>query len=395
MHMFIRINRFACLLWVSAISSIAMAQLLPPPAPGEYQLKGEFSYFSSDGNYASDGVSTSLENGSKLSTMMGSGELIVDMTRNIRLQGGFMGGQTAVDRYDKIENVSSYHTNMGLSEAWVRGQYWLNRWGFDIVPDAAFYYPLFRVDTNSGDPLVGEGAMHLRAGGWLIYPMGSFFPYGFLAYEYRDEGRSAQLPYEVGLQWAPGNEWWAQLGVRGFSAMSADSNNTKEREEYLFKIQGGSERFYSVNATSTEVIAMFGTHFGQLGLYAGAGATVMGHNSAHGYSAFAGVTFDGTVFSPTPTYEYDSSPQPTPRSGKFQLKSDNYEDSLFKESTTPKTSDQTIEEEQMANRARRSRPRLRPRPKLRPPPPASETLPTVDLIMKETQKSLERRKPEK
>jgi hypothetical protein len=397
MHILTRINHLLLLLGIGFGLGTAHAQLLPPPAPGEYQIKGEFSYFTTSGNYESDGVSTELENGSKLSTMMGSGEFIVDMTRNIRLQAGFMGGQTGVDRYDKIEDETSYHTNMGVSDVWVRGQYWLNKWGFDVVPDAAFYYPLFRVDTTSGDPLVGEGAMRLRAGGWLIYAFGSFFPYGYLGYEYRDDGRSAQLPYELGVQWAPGNEWWAQLGVRGYSAMSSDSNNTREREEYLFNVQGGSDRFYSVNGSSTEAVIMAGTHFGQLGIYIGAGTTVIGHNSAHGSTAFAGITFDGTVFAPTPSaYDYDSYIPPKSNSAqeKFRAKSEKYDPSMFTESTTPRSQEQSIDEDRIANRARRSRPHLRPRPKLRPAPPMNETLPTVDLIMKDTQKSLEKRKPE-
>lgn len=370
------------------------AQLLPPPAVGEYQLKGEFSYFSTNSNFDDGGSNTSLENGSSLSTMMTSGEFIVDITPHIRLQAGLLGGQTTVRRYSQIEDESTTHTNFGVSEMWARGQYWLNFWNMDIVPDVALYYPLFRVDTNSGDPLIGEGALRMRTGSWLIYEWGNFYPFGFLGAEYRDEGRSTLLPYNIGVQWVPNDTWWTQLEIRGFTSITGDSDDEEIRDSYQLNVQGGSARYFSMDPSSNEAVAMAGMHFGQFGAYIGVANTLTGRNSANGFTGFVGLTYDGSAFSSGYSPYVDT----PPAEEKFNIKSDSYDESLFRDSPKPKkvlvkpTTPPPTVIQSPTQSSRRNR--VRPRPLPPPSKSSSETLPTVELILKDTQKSLEKRKPE-
>ncbi len=375
-------------LW--SFGTIVNAQLLPPPAPGEYQLKGQFNYFTTSANYDEDGNKNSLENGSSLTTMQGSGEFIVDLTQNIRLQAGLIGGQTSVNRYSRIEDSSSTHTNIGVSEFWGRAQYWLKFWNFDVVPDVGIYYPLFRVDTNSGDPLLGEGATRFQGGGWLILDWTPVFPYAYAGYEYLDEGRASRLPYNVGVQWAPGTGWWLQTELRGFTSLTSDSDDAATRDDYLFNVQGGSERYFAMDPSANEAVLMGGAHFGQFGIYLGAAHHLTGRNTAHGITGFVGVTFDGTVFSSTPTYYSEPLDDGPPPEQRFRTKTETDDADLFDD--TPATTPRPAAKPKVKKPPVRAR--ARPVPKFGAPN-SSEPLPSLELIMKDTQKSLEKRPPKK
>ena len=62
----------------------------------------------------------------------------------------------------------------------------------------------------------------------VVYPSApSFYPYGYGAYEYRDEGRSAQAPYELGVQWVAESDWWIQGGMRGHFKISTDGSDAR------------------------------------------------------------------------------------------------------------------------------------------------------------------------
>ena len=73
-----------------------------------------------------------------------------------------------------------------------------------------------------------------------------FQPFAFAGYEYRDGGRSALLPYSVGLHFRP-NQWWIQAEYRGFTSISddgdSDSNSRLLRTRYSNLVNGGSFRY--------------------------------------------------------------------------------------------------------------------------------------------------------
>ena len=363
-------------------SAPAQAQLLPPPAPGEYQLRGEFSYFKTTANFDGTGSKSALLNGASLSTMNGLGEFIFDWTEEIRLHAGLVGGQTTANRQSTLATPVEAHTNAGLSEAWVGGQYWYHYAAFDLVPDLELHYPLFRVDLNSGDPLLGEGALRLNGGAWLVGQWGDWRPFGFLGYEYRDEGRATLMPYHLGLQWLPENGWWAQAEMRGYQTLTNDTNtdNGTVRDLYLARIQGGSERFYSLNPASHELAVMLGTHFGQMGIYAGGAMTFMGKNSADGLTFTVGLTFDGSFYVPTPRVE-----EPLYQD-RFSPKDEKFDEKVFDSSPVPRppTPVKTLPVH------------TRTRPAAKKPAPAKAgtagkgPLPTVELLMKSTEKALEK-----
>jgi hypothetical protein len=345
-------------------SHSAQAQLLPPPAPGEYQLRGEFSYFDTHINFGDDGSKATLADGASLNTMMGLGEFIFDWTEHLRLRAGLTGGQTEAHRLEAPNNVLERHTNVGLSEIWAGGEYWYHLAPFDLVPAVEVYYPLFRVDTASGDPLLGEGATRVRGGAWLVLDWGGDFrPFGYLGYEFRDEGRSALLPYHGGIQWLTEAGTWAQIELRGYQKLTDDSNSDagEERSEYLTRVQGGSERFYSLNPSLHEVAVLAGTHFGQMGVYGGVSYAYMGKNNAEGVTYTVGVSFDGSFFTPTPQ------PEVIRYENKFEVKQETYDPSLFQTSPVP----------------------ARKAVKRKAPPATKGPMPTVELMMKNTEKALE------
>ncbi len=355
------------------MSLTAQAQLLPPPTAGEFEIKGEFNYFSTSSNYNPDGGKMTLPNGSKLTQMMGLGEFIFDWTNEWRFTAGASAGQAAVDS----------HTNSGLNEMWVGGQYWYELDAFDLVPEADLVYPGFRVKTESNDPLLGEGALRLKGGAWAIYQWDDFRPFGFLGYEYRDEGRSSLLNYKAGLQYAQSSAWWMQAELRGSSSMTNDSDTDNVgRDVYLTRVQGGSYRDYSLTPSSHEVALLGGFHIGQMGVYAGCSTTYMGRSSADGLTALVGITFDGAFFPPV---EAAPQVQSRPSGQHFNVKPEKFDNSLFNDNPVPSSQVPTV----VQKSARKRVTRVRPKPIM---PAAKPPAMSVELLMKQTEKSLEKKK---
>lgn len=363
----------------------AHAQLLPPPTAGEFEIKGEFNYYSSAKNYAPDGGSVDLLNGGKLTQMLGLGEFIFDWTQEWRLYAGASAGQTTTDNYSLFSLTNNTKTNSGLSEGWFGAQYWYELESFDLVPEVDIIYPGSRVDTNSDDPLLSEGALRLKGGAWAVYQWDDFRPFGFLGYESRDGGRSSLLDYKVGLQYAQSSAWWLQGELRGYSSVTNDGDTDGvARDVYLLRVQGGSYHDYSRTPSLHEAALLGGFHIGQLGFYAGGAMSYAGRSSADGLTGLVGVTFDGALFV---NEEAPGGPQATqyrpPPEQRFQVKPEKYDNGLFKDNPVPDDSAPAIV---VRRQVVHKRPvSVRPKPVL----PKKDSL-NVELLMKQTEKSLEK-----
>ncbi len=378
--------------------SPAHAQLLPPPAPGEFQLRGEFSLYNTSANYGGDGNKNALPNGTNLKTMSALGEFIFDWTEEIRFHAGFTGGETTAYRQRDITAPVEAHSNSGISEAWAGGQYWYHYASFDLIPDAEVRYPFARVNLSTEDPLLSDGALSLIAGAWLTATWGDWRPFGYLGYQYRDEGRASLMPYHLGIQWLPENGWWIQGEFRGYQTIANDSNsdNGIERDSFLTKVDASSYKFYALNPASHEFALMVGTHFGQMGVYASAAFTYMGRNSADGFTGTVGLTFDGSFYMPTPRPS-----EPQVYEDKFNVKPDKYDERLFNSDPVPRPAPPPPKAAPVNTRIRpvakpaapvqspKAAPGKTPAPGARIKP-AKGPMPTVELMIKDTEKALEK-----
>lgn len=391
------------LIFAYLLSSFASAQVRFAPIAGQYQAKGDFQYLTTSANYIAGGTSsTTLFGGGKLTRMLGEGEVTYDYSPAIRFWGGFNGGQTTAVVVDTLNSVFSTVTktvvSSGLNEGYAGGQWWTELQKFDIVPQVDFVYPFSRVNMTSQNPLLGEGAMRFQGGSWAMYPMeNDLTPFVYAGLAYRDGGRSMLMPYSVGARYGKESHVWAQVEFRGYYSLTDDSdvNNRPVRDAYASFANGGSYEFYAVNPSRAELAGLIGMHVNQIGFYAGGSKTIYGRNSADDYQFVVGLSFNGTLFN-RPKYSDGGGDDFSPE--KFNQKPEKYDDSLFQEQITP---DEPIEDVPETIRpAPAAKPEVRPatKPRERPaakPKPAAKPeapMPNVEMLMKDTQKNLEKRK---
>ena len=365
----------------------ANAQVRFTPVAGQYEAKGEFQYLNTSANYPSDGGSSSnLYGGGKLTRMLGVGEVSYDLSPAIRFWGGFSGGQTTADVVNSSQSVSSpvtnTHTLSGMSEGWVGAQWWIPFQKLHVVPQVDFVYPFTRVNQISPDPLLSDGAMQFTGGSWFMIPLNDLTPFGYVGATYRDEGRSALIPYSVGLRYGRNEGWWLQAEFRGFQSITDDTNsgNRNVRDGYLSLVDGGSYEFFAINPSRSEVSAMTGVHVNHFGIYGGVSKSVFGRGSADDFVIRVGLTFTGALFA-------RAGRAPKPSEG-FAPKPEKYDDAIFQNDLVPEP---YTEEPVVVVPPPRKKASAKTKSKSRRAAPAAP-MPNVEMLMKDTQKTLENKK---
>lgn len=280
-----------------------------------------------------------------------------DWNSQLEIYGGTSASQV------QSTNNSQTTSNNGFDEVRAGGRYWLNLQGFDLVPQFDFVYPFFRVDTGSSDPLVGEGAMKVRAGGWAMRAFGEFQAFGYLGFEYRDEGRASLMDYAIGGQFQP-NSFWVSAQLRGYSSITNDSNMSNQalRDTYLATADAGSYRFYGINPNLMEGEVEAGFKYQGWNPYVGFAQTFTGSSTAAGWTGLVGVRFN-----PPPVL------LPAERD-QFTEPAESYDNSVF-ERANP-----TVQQPQAKPQPHRQ---IRRR---RPVQPSDQS---VDDLMNQTEKELE------
>lgn len=277
------------------------------------EIRGTASYFSSTANYSDDGSSTDLANGGDFTSVMGDFIFSYDWKPDWRFYGGATAG------YVETSDGNFTRSNSGLNEIVAGAQNWYDVGSFDLGVQGDFVYPFFKIDENSDEAFMGEGAMRIRTGAWAIYPMGPLKPFGYLGFEYRDGGRSFLLPYSVGMKYTLG-KIWVQGEFRGYESVvdDADTDNRADRDVILSNVNGGSYRFYSINPAVSEIAAEVGIRLGSITLLGGVAMTVIGSSSADGWTAMAGFAYSPSIGPREKVIEDD-----------FKIRSERYDESVF------------------------------------------------------------------
>jgi hypothetical protein len=282
--------------------------------------------------------------------------------------------------------VTETHTVSGLNEGYLGGQWWTEFQQFDIVPQVDFVFPFWRVNSGSPTALLGEGAMRLQAGSWFMLPLKDFTPFGYIGAAYRDGGRSVLLPYSVGARFNS-NKFWIEGELRGYQSITDDSNSSQQtaRDAYLNWVDGGSYEFYAINPSRSEAALMAGVRIEQIELYLGGAKTIFGRSSADDWQVRVGLAFNGQLFPHAPRAA-------APSTERFIEKPEKYDESVFEQQVIP---DPVDEQESLPPVPKKAAPppppaRTRAKPKVKPPK-KDEPMPNVELLMKDTQKSLEKK----
>lgn len=349
--------RLTLFLFVLAISFDSYAQAPQLPRANQYELSTEASHFSTQSNYGTqDGTSNIPQVGSFTNTRGRLG-ISYDLSSSLRVFG------SGTFAYSESDNGTITNSSSGLSEFDIGGQFWTNiTSSIALTPEAIFTYPTFRVDEFSDQTLIGEGAMRLRAGSWALLRTGSFRPFVYLGYEYRDEGRAQLLPYRVGATFQP-NQFWAQLEFRGHETVVNDTHTSDRdlRGVYLRQVDGGSLYFYPINPSVREVAAEAGMNLNDFRIKLGFSITVDGNNSADGWTGLVGLSY-------SPHSQITEDSEQAPR--RFDVKSEKYDESLFQDDVSTDQPD---------------KPKRRIIKKIRKKP-------AVDEMLQDAQKQLEQKK---
>jgi hypothetical protein len=266
----------------------------------------------SSANYAAGGGSSEdLPNGGQIANVTVDGMYLYDWKPDWRIYGG------ANFSYIETDDGTFTRSNSGISDVLVGAQNWYDMGPLDVAIQGDFFYPVYQPDENGDEAVLGEGAMRLRGGGWMIYPMGALKPFGYLGFEYRNGGRSYLLPYSVGAKYRIG-KMWVQGEYRGYETIvdDADTENRADRDLFLRQVNGGSYRYYSINPALSELAVEVGMRFGALKVFGGLNMTVNGSSSAAGWGGMVGLS-------------YSPSDAGSGSRDDFDIRDESYDESLF------------------------------------------------------------------
>ncbi len=301
------------LIFFFLLISNANAEAPRPPRADTFEVRGTLSYFSTDANYTANGSEALPLNG-EFSNLLGDVQFTYDWRPDWRFYSAL----------SMAKSESSTNSNMGVNEFLVGAQKWFELGKLDVVPQGDFVYPLWRVDEGSDTPLLGEGAMKLRAGSWVFYPQKHFKPFAYAGLEYRDEGRAYLIPYNIGVKGRI-SHFWLQGEFRGYERIidDADTDNQLARQLYLLRADSGSMRYFSVNPSYSELALEGGTRYGDWGLFAGFSYSINGRYSADGWGGWGGISYSPKA----PARPTES------RDENFNIRNDKYDESVFRESS--------------------------------------------------------------
>lgn len=289
--------------------------------PGFWDLQTQFNYFEANANYDKGGGSySSLPSGYGYKLMAVDFGAHYGLSRRI---GTFVSTQLA---QAESKNPTDTRTYSSFTKAILGFDYlWMTSEKYDIFPEASLTFPAERVDTGKDEVINGERAIELRSQITARAKWGNLNPFASAGFTYRDEGRSALIPFAAGAEWKMKT---VKIGaeLRGYQSVIDDQyTNDQDKRFQIAPKNGNSLKFYSVNPSLLETnFWVRSNNKSDLGWRVGGGTTMTGANTAAGWNIFGGVSF-GIEGSGAPI-QRPSSLQPRPQQPKEDV--DRFEEEI-------------------------------------------------------------------
>lgn len=235
--------------------------------------------FRSEANYLTSGTSTTnLASGNyyQLLDMKLSGRYIPRSNWSIFASGTVGSAES--------KNAAITRGNSAMSESQLGVDFILFSKFFKLIPEIVLVVPFEKVDPATDTVLNTEGVMELRSRVSIQKDLGSFRAYGWLGFNYRDEGRSYLMPWGAGAQLK-----WSRIlfggEIFGYESITDDTDkNAFARSTYTTVANAGSLKFYSYNPSLIDSQVYFAWLVSpQFSIQANGGTTLMGSNMAAGY----------------------------------------------------------------------------------------------------------------
>jgi len=260
--------------------------------PGRFRFSAETEYFSTKANYDKDGEKVDLPTNESYSVLTNSFDAAMYTDSRMAWSAG-VGYAYA----KSTDSFSVDRTNGVFTDAHASVQKLIALSAFRLIPEIQVLFPFKEIDPNGDEVLTNEGVTTIKAGSWAAFPLGPVKLYGYAGYENRGDGRSALLPWLVGLDWKATSAWSLDAEIGGFRSISDDefkaNDQTIRRTSVTNKVDGGSLRYYSVNPNLTDVKieARFAASR-DFTIQAGLAQTLAGQNTAQGMTILVGVALN-------------------------------------------------------------------------------------------------------
>lgn len=331
------------------VSSQAAAQVPLFDEPGRtykksaFELSFQTTYYEANANYTKTG-------GEYVSLIDGYGYNLLSFDFGFRWVpvnnwGVYASTQVANASSDDLRNTRQ---NSSFTHALLGTDFVLASWKrFEIVPDFSLIIPYERIDATEDYVLNHEGAVEGTARVMATAKFGSFKPFGFVGFTYRDEGRSSLMPYGAGMELEFAT--WSLVGeVRGYQTVVKDKYTSEPlRREVVAPKNGGALRFFAIDPSLLEANGWIRKNFGGLGIKLGGGASITGANTAAGWNVIAGLSYQfGTAKTPKSIHH----PPPKEEATQFREETeDGVDQSLFQPPPPPPPQADPAERQKIQN----------------------------------------------
>ncbi len=192
------------------------------------------------------------------------------------------------------KNTSQSLSATGLTHVRLGTDFILFQDAFNIIPEFSFLYPITTNNfSNTSLPAISEGVMTLSGKVYLQFRFSRFWLEGFTGYVWRDQSRSALVPYGL-IAETRFKTWSLGANVQGYSSASSDgnTNNSGQQLAWMYAVNGNSQIFDALNPQLLET--NFWVKFNlskSFATYIGGGATINGTNAANYWDVQVGIAY--------------------------------------------------------------------------------------------------------
>ena len=261
---------------------------------GQLDVSADLSYYSSSQNFdANEGAFEALDAGHSYSEWLLNSQLDYGWTDRLSTAAGL-----------NIVHATADDPNFTRSNSQVRDIYGVLKYRafskpFQVYLKTKALIPLFTVDSNSDEVILGDGAIEAEPSVLVQWPVRSFVPYAEVGYRYRDQGLATLLTYQAGLLYRS-RPLWIKAFATGFDTLSADqyTNSPGQRNLVLDRVNAGSLRHYSVDPSVLDAGVQFGIDLNkQFLLLVGYQTALNGSNYSKGDTFTIGIDIQRAMYS--------------------------------------------------------------------------------------------------
>lgn len=267
----------------------ALAEMINSPQfiYRDWRIYNHYSYYKTSKNFDNESASVDLSDGNEFSYHHNTTSFQYGLFRRFNLLGGV--------RLSSVRSLTSgfERINSGLSDVILGGDILAIAGAFSLVPSFLVNIPIAKVDPDTDQALLSDGAFELIAKLYASYRWKMTTTYTSLGISTLGDGRGGRGYYHLGVKTKLGKVR-LQFEVNGSGTYASDefTDQSSSRTDVTDRVNGGSFAFYSINPSYTRVAAKFIYKFNNK-ILAGLGysADVRGSRTSSGSMFLASLEF--------------------------------------------------------------------------------------------------------